>query len=134
MMVSGKEETPPIKCNVKMAPGLDIIKGIIIDQHFSQRGRIGRLLNAVTHNPGILGLGIDEDTAIIFNGEPIFRVVGKGSVTIIDGSDISYTDISEIHHNEGIAVVDARLHILPEDYEFNIETKRPLLQGNHEVK
>lgn len=134
MMVSGVEEIPPTKCKIKMAPGLDIIKGVIIDQHFSQRGRIGRLLNAVAHNPEIIGIGIDEDTAIVFEGTPQFRVIGSGAVTVVDGKDISFSDISDIENDEKITIFNSKVHILPQNYGFDLKERKPLKKILHEVE
>ncbi len=134
MMVSGVEEISPTKCKIKMAPGLDIIKGAIIDQHFSQRGRIGRLLNAVAHNPEIIGIGIDEDTAIVFEGTPQFRVIGSGAVTVVDGKDISFSDISDIENDEKITIFNSRVHILPQNYGFDLKERKPLKKILHEVE
>ena len=69
MVVEGKDDEAPRKCTLKMAPGMGLLEGVIIDQHFNQRGRIGRLLAAVAQNPNVLGIGIDEDTAMIANKE-----------------------------------------------------------------
>ena len=65
MIVQGEDEESPRKCTLKMSPGLGLVKNIIIDQHFAQRGRIGRLLTGIAQNPEVLGIGIDENTAII---------------------------------------------------------------------
>ncbi|MEG0642246.1 MAG: cyanophycinase, partial [Clostridium sp.] len=91
MIVAGDDDSSPRRCTIKMSPGLDIIRGVIIDQHFAQRGRIGRLLAAVAQNPEILGIGIDENTAIVIEGKNRFRVIGEGAVTIVDGNYISHT-------------------------------------------
>src|SRR5690606_34418884 len=85
IIISGASDQTPKIGAVEIAPGMDIIKGTIIDTHFSQRGRHGRLLTAVAHYPQVLGLGIDEGTALkVENGH--FRVIGKGVVTVVDGS------------------------------------------------
>ncbi|HBG75998.1 MAG TPA: cyanophycinase, partial [Clostridiales bacterium] len=65
MITSGNDDQAPKKCTVKMAPGLGFLSGVVIDQHFAQRGRTGRLLAAIAQNPHILGIGIDEDTAVV---------------------------------------------------------------------
>ena len=65
------------KCTLKMSPGLGLIKNVIIDQHFAQRGRIGRLLTGIAENPEVLGIGIDEDTAIVVDDKGIAEVIGQ---------------------------------------------------------
>lgn len=127
MVVEGEDDEAPRKCTMKMAPGMGMLQGVIIDQHFNQRGRIGRLLAAVAQNPGIIGLGIDENTAIIVDGELNLRVAGSGVVTIVDGRDISFTNISEQYPNEPLAITNVRIHVLPEDYGFNINTKQGII-------
>jgi cyanophycinase len=120
MIVSGIEEEAPRKCTIKMSPGLDIIQGVLIDQHFSQRGRIGRLLNAVAQNPGILGIGIDENTAVVFEQDSSFKILGSGAVTIIDGRGITYTNVSELAPDEILAITDIKMHILPKNCGYDV--------------
>jgi cyanophycinase len=79
-----------IRC-VKLSPGLGFLKNIIIDQHFTERGRISRLITAVSYNPYNLGIGIDENTAIILDGQGVLEVYGQGAATIVDGSAITIT-------------------------------------------
>ncbi len=120
MVVEGKDDEAPRKCTLKMAPGMGLLEGVIIDQHFNQRGRIGRLLAAVAPNPSVLGIGIDEDTAIIVDSDMNFKVAGSGVVTVIDGKTIRYTNISEQNQNEPLAITNVMLHVLPSGYGFNI--------------
>jgi cyanophycinase len=135
MIVSGKDEDAPRKCTIKMAPGLDIIRGVLIDQHFAQRGRIGRILNAVAQNPEILGIGIDENTAVLIEGSSTFRVLGGGTVTVADGKHISHTNVSELSPDEPLAITDIKLHILPKGYMYDLKNRVPMLKvSNREDK
>jgi cyanophycinase len=134
MTVSGIDEEAPKKCTIKMAPGLDLISGVLIDQHFAQRGRIGRLLNAVAQNPGILGIGIDENTSVNFESDSSFTVLGSGAVTIVDGRNISHTNVSELSPDEILAITDIRIHILPKGYGYDLEKNLTLLKKNEEDK
>lgn len=127
MVVEGKDDEAPRKCTLKMAPGMGLLEGVIIDQHFNQRGRIGRLLAAVAQNPNILGVGIDEDTAIIVNKKLEFRVEGSGVVTIVDGRDISFTNISEQHQDDPLAITNVKVHVLPKGYGFNLIKKQEII-------
>src|SRR4029079_13806207 len=89
MMVGGDDEqTHRIGEGLKLAPGLGLLKGVIVDQHFSERGRIGRLLAAVTHTPRLLGIGIDESAAICVEQDVRVKVLGEGGVYIFDGGAI----------------------------------------------
>ncbi|WP_133627457.1 cyanophycinase [Fonticella tunisiensis] len=126
MVVSGKDDDSPRKVALKMAPGLDIIRGVLIDQHFAQRGRIGRLLGGVAQNPESLGIGIDENTAIVVEGSSVFRVIGSGAVTVIDGSLITHTNISELLPQETLAITDIKIHILPRGYKYDMRNRVPI--------
>lgn len=129
MIVEGKSDDSPKKDAVNMAPGMGFLEEVVIDQHFAQRGRIGRLLDAVARNPYILGVGIDEDTAIIVEPEGIFRVVGSRTVIVIDGRGITFTNVSELNENEPLALTDICLHVLPSGFSFDLKKRRPLIPG-----
>jgi cyanophycinase len=79
MMVKGPNAASFRIGHIRMAPGLGLLPNVIIDQHFAERGRIGRLIGAVSQNPRVLGIGIDEDTAIVVKGE-MFKVIGSGAI------------------------------------------------------
>lgn len=125
MIVEGRDESAPRKCTLKMSPGLGLIRNVIIDQHFDQRGRIGRILSGVAQNPEVLGIGIDENTAIIVNKDGIVEVIGEGAVYFIDGSDISYTNVSEQYSEEVLSIYDVKLHVLKEGNKFSLLRKVP---------
>ena len=124
MLIGGESSESHKVGNWKMAPGLGFIEDIIIDQHFAQRGRIGRLLGAVALNPGILGIGIDEDTAIVISNND-FKVIGTNAVYIIDGRDVSTTNISEAAAENTMSMHDVRLHILAHGEKFNLKNRKP---------
>jgi cyanophycinase len=126
MLVSGNsDESPKIGDLVRMAPGLGLVSGIIIDQHFAERGRLGRLTGAVAENPKELGIGIDEDTAVIIQGQNL-KVLGNGSVYILDGVDISWSNVSEAEAGHNLSVHDVRLHILATGDRFHLRERRPI--------
>jgi cyanophycinase len=125
MIVTGNEEDSPRKCTVKMAPGLGLLRNCVIDQHFAQRGRIGRLLCAVAQNPHVLGIGIDEDTAVIVEGSR-FRVTGSRAVTVVDGSTLSFSNVSESKPDDPLALMDIKLHVLPRGYGFDLIKRKPM--------
>jgi len=127
MIVEGEDQEAPTKCTIKLAPGMGLIKGVIIDQHFNQRGRISRLFAGVAQNPNIIGIGIDEDTAIVVDSNETFSVIGNGVVTVVDGKDIEYTNISEQHPNDPLALTNVRVHILPEKYGYNLVDKTAIV-------
>lgn len=125
MIVQGKDEESPRKCTLKMSPGLGLIKDVIIDQHFAQRGRFGRLLTGIAQNPEILGIGIDENTGIVVNQSGLIEVIGEGAVYVIDGSSITYTNVSELHADEILSMHNVKLHILTDGDKFNLIKKSP---------
>lgn len=131
MIVEGEDEESPRKCTLKMSPGLGFLENVIIDQHFAQRGRIGRILTAIAQNPEVLGIGIDEDTAVIISSENIAEVVGSGAVYIIDGRSITHSNVSEQYANEVLNMFDIRLHVLKSGDKFDFLTNRPLMEGRN---
>jgi cyanophycinase len=127
MIITGHQGSIPRKGMVKMAPGLGLIDWVIIDQHFAQRERIGRLLSAIAHNPALLGIGIDEDTAIVVSPNRTFKVIGSGTVTIVDGSNIQYTNIYQITTVKPVVLVNVTLHVLAEGFQYNFQKRKILL-------
>ncbi|WP_414551344.1 cyanophycinase [Anabaena sp. CCY 0017] len=126
MIVEGDAQTHPRMEIVAMGPGLGFLPGVVIDQHFSQRGRLGRLLSALVQEPAGLGFGIDENTAMVVTDHQL-EVIGEGSVTIIDESEATYNNMGEILKDEPLAIFGAKLHILPNGYKFDLKTRQPIL-------
>lgn len=128
MIVEGDSETHPRMEIVEMGPGMGFLPGIVVDQHFLQRGRLGRLLSALAQQPAVLGFGIDENTAVLVNGSE-FEVVGEGAVTVVDVADVTYTNMGEILNDEPLAICGAKLHILPEGYRFDLSSRQPIFES-----
>lgn len=122
MITDGLNNDPARKCTLKMAPGLGLLEQVIVDQHFAQRGRLGRLLCGVAENPHTLGVGIDEDTAIHVYPDGHFQVLGANAVTVIDGRSISYANVSELKPDEILAIAHVTLHVLPRGYGYDMKT------------
>ena len=131
MIVEGEDEDSPRKCTLKMAPGFGLIKDVIIDQHFAQRGRIGRLLTGIAQNPEVLGIGIDENTAIIVNKDGIIKVIGEGAVYFIDGSKITYSNVSESKSDEILSMNNVIVHVLTNNNKFDFLKKSPFEEENN---
>lgn len=125
MVVEGEDEESPRKCTLKMAQGLGFVKSIMIDQHFAQRGRIGRLLSGIAQNPEVLGVGIDEDTALIVKDDGRAEVLGSGAIYFLDASNITYSNVSEQNYNEILSMFNIKLHVLKEGDKFNLLNKQP---------
>lgn len=114
--------TPKLRM-AQMVAGFGLISNVIIDQHFRQRDRIGRLLALVASNPGLLGIGIDEDTAAIIDDQGMIEVIGRHSITIVDGSEL-FSDIFQVKAYGEITVSNARLHVLTPGRRFDMQTRR----------
>lgn len=125
MLAYGSSGIPPRKAMMQFAPGLGFVGGVIVDQHFGARGRSGRLLTAVAHNPDLLGIGLDEDTAIEVWHNGLLTVVGSGSVMIVDGIDISHTNIHQVAEQAPIAMCGLRIHMLTHGYGYHTHTRTP---------
>jgi len=125
MIAGGSMGLSPQADGVNLAPGLGLTNAVIIDQHFSQRDRLGRLLTAVSYNPFMMGVGIDEDTAIFIAPDQVFEVEGSGSVTIIDPEHLSYSSMDRAKKNESLSLLDLKLHILSKGCRFDIHERKP---------
>lgn len=126
MLVGGSSGESHRIGDLQMSAGLGLIPDVVIDQHFAERGRIGRLMGAVSQNPRMLGLGVDENTAFVLEGQAM-SVIGAGAIYVVDGADITHSNIVEGHPNTVLSVYDVRIHVLSAGDGFNLETRRPSL-------
>lgn len=129
MIISGVSETNPKVGIVDMGPGMEFISGVVIDQHFAQRGRYGRLFSAVAQYPHHLGLGIDENTAIVVDGYE-FEVIGAGAVSVIDGGELTYSNADQLRSGDDLALCGFKMHILPKGHKFNLRDRAPILEAD----
>jgi cyanophycinase len=125
MIVHGHSEATPRVGNVRTGPGMEFMRGTIIDQHFAQRGRSGRLLTALAQYPHQLGIGIDEDTAMLVAGEE-FEVLGNGAVAVFDAGSATYNDVLDRHEKQHVAICDVKLHMLTTGFRFHLTDRRPI--------
>jgi cyanophycinase len=123
MIIGGSTGIVPTEDGVNLAPGLGLNNQLVIDQHFNQRNRLSRLLSAVSYNPFLIGIGLDEDTAAFINADNVFEVVGSGSVTVIDPSDCDHSSMAEARRGDAITIVNLKLHILSAGSHFDINNK-----------
>jgi cyanophycinase len=123
MIAGGKTGPTPKEDGATMAPGLGLTNKIIVDQHFRQRDRIGRLLAALSYNPFLSGLGIDEDTAAFISPEGLLEVVGSGAVTVVDPSELTHSSMHDARHKDNITLIGMKLHILGEGSKYDINTR-----------
>jgi len=126
MLVSGEgDASHRVGSNLLMAPGLGYLKDVIIDQHFAERGRIGRLLGAVAQNPRLLGIGLDENTAILVEQEKRFRVLGSGGAYVVDGRGMTCTNLTEEDDERTASIFNVKLHLLSQGDHFDLVTREP---------
>jgi cyanophycinase len=124
MLVKGTSGESHKIGDLHMAPGLGLVRDVIIDQHFAERGRFGRLFGAVAHNPRELGIGIDEDTALVLQ-DSRFEVIGSGCVYVVDGAGVTHSNIAEARPERALSMYDVRLHVLSSGDSFNLAKRRP---------
>lgn len=129
MLVKGPNAESYRIGEVHMAPGLGLLPNVIIDQHFAERGRFGRLLGAVAHNPRLMGLGIDENTAVVVE-QGALRVLGDGAVYVVDGADATHSNISEGGAEDALSMFDVRLHVMSQSDMFDLDRRRPQRAGS----
>ncbi len=122
MIAFGASGATPKQRMAQIAAGLGVLPGVIIDQHFQQRNRLGRLLSLIAQNPSLLGLGVDEDTAGVVGPDHVMEVIGRGSVTIIDGA-ASETDAWEVGGHRPLMISNVVLHSLPGGYRFDLRRR-----------
>lgn len=128
MVAFGAEGATPKLRMVQMAAGLGLIRGVVVDQHFDQRNRYGRLLTLVAHSPHLLGIGIDEDTAAIVTEGRWLEVLGRGAVTVFDGSAAT-SNVDTARGSKALLVSGVVLHSLPDSARFDL-AERALLPGD----
>ncbi|MDJ0536114.1 MAG: cyanophycinase [Xenococcaceae cyanobacterium MO_207.B15] len=126
MIAGGSSGESPNRALVDMAMGLGIIPEVLVDQHFYNRNRLARLLSAISSHPHLLGVGIDEDTCAMFDADGNIKVMGRGTVTIIDAHQITHTNQSQVHGNESLSIHNLRLHVLCHGDRYDLQDKKPL--------
>ncbi len=124
MIAFGDSGSTPRAGKVSLAPGLGLINRIIVDQHFRQRDRIGRLLTALSYNPFTIGCGLDEDTAAFIGPDDTIEVVGSGGITIVDVSALEYSSMAEAGEGEPVELIGVRLHVLAAGSRFSLSSRK----------
>ncbi len=122
MIAFGASGATPKHRMAQIAAGLGLLPGVIVDQHFQQRNRLGRLLSLIAQNPSLLGLGVDEDTAGVVGPDQVMEVIGRGSITVVDGA-ASETDAWEIRGHRPLMISGVVLHSLPDGYRFDLRRR-----------
>jgi cyanophycinase len=124
MIAYGEEGHSPIAGAARLAPGLGLTNRFIIDQHFRQRDRLGRLLAALAYNPFAHGLGLDEDTAAFIGPDNDIEVVGSGAITVVDASAMTFSSMDSVSEGEPVCMLGIQLHILVAGATYNLHTRK----------
>jgi cyanophycinase len=120
MISGGDSNSAPSGGGVSLAPGMGLTNAVIIDQHFTQRNRLGRLLTATSHNPFLIGLGIDEDTAAFIGPDDILEVVGSGTVTVVDAGSLTYSSMWQAGKGDAISLLGLRIDVMGEGCTYDL--------------
>ncbi len=123
MIAYGREGATPIAGQVTLCPGLGLTNRVIVDQHFRQRDRLGRLMTALAYNPFAIGLGLDEDTAAFIAADNQITVVGAGGITVVDVSDLAYSSMARVSEGEPVQLIGVRLHILTDGATYRLDSR-----------
>jgi cyanophycinase len=122
MIAFGASGGTPKHRMAALAAGLGVLPSVIVDQHFQQRNRYGRLLSVIAQNPSLLGLGVDEDTAGVVGPDHVMEVIGRGSITIVDGA-AAETDAWDVKGHRPVMISGVVLHLLPSGYRFDLRRR-----------
>ncbi len=124
MIAFGEEGGSPRAGSVRLAPGLGLTNRFIIDQHFRQRDRLGRLTTALAFNPFAIGIGLDEDTAAFIGPDNEVEVLGSGGVTVVDAHGLQFSSMDQVDEGEPVCVLGLVVHVLTAGATFNLHTRR----------
>jgi cyanophycinase len=124
MIAFGTEGSSPTAGSVRLAPGLGLTNRFVIDQHFRQRDRLGRLLAALAYNPFAIGIGLDEDTAAFIRPDNTLEVEGSGAVTVVDAGELQFSSMDRADEDQPVCLLGLKIHILTAGATFNLQTRR----------
>ncbi|GAB3307917.1 cyanophycinase [Luteimonas notoginsengisoli] len=123
MIAFGKEGSSPRAGSVRLAPGLGLTNRFVIDQHFRQRDRLGRLVAALAFNPFAIGIGLDEDTAAFIRPDNVVEVEGSGALTVVDAGDLQFSSMADAGQNQPVCLLGLKVHILVAGATFDLHTR-----------
>ncbi|WP_027080927.1 cyanophycinase [Luteimonas mephitis] len=123
MIAFGKEGSSPRAGSVRLAPGLGLTNRFIIDQHFRQRDRLGRLVAALAFNPFPIGIGLDEDTAAFIRPDNVLEVEGSGTITVVDADGLEFSSMAEVAQDQPVCLLGLKVHILVAGATFDLHTR-----------
>jgi cyanophycinase len=123
MIAFGDEGSSVIAGSVRLAPGLGLTNRFVIDQHFRERDRLGRLITALAYNPFAIGIGLDEDTAVFIGPDEVLDVEGTGGATVVDASEVSFSSADSVSEGQPVAVLGLKVHVLVEGTTFDLNSR-----------
>jgi len=123
MIAMGAEGPTPKGGMATLVPGLGLTNRVVIDQHFRQRDRLGRLLTALAYNPFAVGIGLDEDTAAFVDPHDVIEVVGNGAITVVDAASLTHSSMADTEEGKPVCLTDIRIHILTNGARYNLHTR-----------
>lgn len=129
MMAGGSSDQSPTEGGATLAPGLGLTNAAVIDQHFSERNRLGRLLSAIALNPFLMGIGIDEDTGAFIDADNMLEVIGSGTITIVDASQLTYSSAHSAQRNQGLGLLGLKMDILHEGCRYDLNQRAAFAPG-----
>jgi len=124
MIAFGAEGASPKAGMATLCPGFGMTNRVIIDQHFRQRDRLGRLLSALAYNPFAVGIGLDEDTAAFIDPDDRIHVVGAGAITVVDTAQLEHSSMALAEQGEALCMLGIRVHVLPAGATFDLHKRR----------
>ena len=127
MIAIGRPGGTPKRGMASLAPGLGLTNRVIVDQHFRERDRVGRLLTALAYNPFATGIGVDEDTAAFIGPDDVIEVFGSGGLTVLDPSGIEFSSMADTNMGAPVGLIGVKLHILlaGDKYDLNSRLATP---------
>jgi cyanophycinase len=133
MIYQGSSHEALLKGEVKITSGLGLIDDVVIDTHFVQRGRIGRLFQAVVGNPKVLGIGLGEDTGLlILNGRQM-EAIGSGLVILVDGREVKDTNLTQVELGKPISINHLVTHVMSKYDTFDLDTFKMTISSSQYV-
>jgi cyanophycinase len=134
MIAFGSEGSTPVAGSVRLAAGLGLTNRFIIDQHFRQRDRLGRLLTALAYNPFAVGIGLDEDTAAFIAPDNTVHVEGSGGITVVDAAEVDFSSMDSVAEGQPVCLLGVKLHVLTQGATFNLHSRRASAGTLHVAK
>ncbi|WP_374948951.1 cyanophycinase [Mucilaginibacter sp.] len=128
MIYRGQSNEALIKGEVQITAGLGFIDSVIVDTHFVQRGRIGRLLYAVATNPGILGIGLGEDAGLLITGGEMMEAIGSGLIMLVDGTNIVETNVYDVEIGDPVSIENLKVHVMSIFYKYDLQQQRMIIK------